>query len=597
MKMNFRQAFSKIPVCSFFLLVFLFWFFAYNHHIAYWEETDFFLFSRDYFSGYAWQLGGWSEYAGNFLAQFYRWRIVGALLQTLFVVAVWWSANGISKRFYAGGWPLLSLLPALIVFAAQCNYMFTVGESLRVTVFFVLGYLYVRLDKADGLFLYTLLYPLCAMLLSPVGVLTLYASFIIYEAGRGKWLKQGAKPFIARGVFSVLGRNKNAGFLVLAFWIILCVAWPQWWQHRVYAVAENNLYALSSVLTMEFARNLLAAAYGWLPFLSLFFLFFAKRKFTPSVGRMSVALVVVVGVGYYLLPRAYEKEAEILFQVDQAAARGDWDEVLQVAADKENQKGYILYFTTLALANKGELPERLFEYPVKDESCLFLPRVLRYPVLTYGAELYNRLGVYNEVIHWNFEAAMTTPWGMNFRIAKHLIEMYILKSDFVLADKYLSILDLSTCHKGWVKEKRAEIVTLMGKEPWTKVGDKDFFIGARPFLSDMARLYDADNSNQMALDYVLCGLLLQKDIQKFCSIFTLKDWNGVKIPRAYEEAILVAEALGHMDGKKYQVSSRIRQEFLEYNVLLNQNKGNRTLTDQAFKKYANTWWYYLHFKK
>lgn len=46
-----------------------------------------------------------------------------------------------------------------------------------------------------------------------------------------------------------------------------------------------------------------------------------------------------------------------------------------------------------------------------------------------------------------------------------------------------------------------------------------FLSGGRPFLSDMARLIDAGRSKKLALDYVLCGLLLNKRLTEILPAF------------------------------------------------------------------------------
>lgn len=71
-----------------------------------------------------------------------------------------------------------------------------------------------------------------------------------------------------------------------------------------------------------------------------------------------------------------------------------------------------LYFVSLALAMRGELGEKLFEYPVWGSGCLYLPRDLDYKNSILGAELYYRLKVPNEAIHWTFQASVASPLGM-----------------------------------------------------------------------------------------------------------------------------------------------------------------------------------------
>ena len=113
----------------------------------------------------------------------------------------------------------------------------------------------------------------------------------------------------------------------------------------------------------------------------------------------------------------------------------------------------------------------------------------------------------------------------------------------------------------------------------------------------MARVLDAGRSPEMTLDYILCGLLLNKDLNKFCQLFThFYPKNGSrKIPKAYEEAILTAVAAGNQDFSGYTISPDRRKAFADYNALLRHAGKNRKGAAETMKDFKDTWWYYCHF--
>lgn len=96
----------------------------------------------------------------------------------------------------------------------------------------------------------------------------------------------------------------------------------------------------------------------------------------------------------------------------------------------------------------------MFEYPVWGSGCLYLPRDLDYKNSILGAELYYRLKVPNEAIHWTFQASVASPLGMDFRVLKRLIDLNIQKRDLPVARKYLSILEKANCYTSWCRSRR-----------------------------------------------------------------------------------------------------------------------------------------------
>ncbi len=580
--MSRNKSIIKHPESIVFLLfplVFVFWFIFYRHHILYWEESGFFVHTWEYFKRYLEQPGGLSDYVGYFITQFYRWPVVGAILQTLFLVIVWYCVRGILNKIYPDDkWLVFRIFPVLFVFALQCSNFFVVAESVRIMLFFALNYFYLSVKKQHYRYLtFIFLFPLIFILLSPGGVIALYFTFILYEC----WKSRGP-----------------VRYLIIPIWIILPLCYPYVWKHTVCLIPAGKLYTLSQIDQMPFAGRLVYITYAWVILLFLYTILVRKRVAKKQIIIYLLNIAMILGMGYYLFQRVYEREFEQLMTMDHAIRSGNEDKVFEVVQSIKNPNTGILYFATLALAKQDALPERLFDFPVNGSECLYLPRTLEYLNMVWGSELYNTLGVYNEAIHWNFDASVSTPWSVDFRTLKSLIELHLKKKDFGLAEKYLQILDNATLYSKWVDDRYREIELLKRDQnlPETEVGGNNFFIGARPFLSDMARVFDAAPSNRKVVDYILCGLLLDRELGKFISILRLSPYTSVKkLPKVYEEALMVAIDMGKQDPSAYPITFETRQAFQEYTRITAQYQGKLSIAKQALQKYNKTFWYYLQF--
>lgn len=548
-----------------------FWYFLMKGTLTYWGETAFFQYGSLYWSGFANRPGGWTDYLANFLLQLYQWVGTGALVQTLIVAAIFGLCRGINKTI---GWVKpgiwVSAIPFTLVFLLQAGQQMTLADSLRVLFLFLFIWGYVQCVSVKWRYvLFTLLFPLFFLMLGKEGVFVLYANFVLYEI---------VKP----------GNRYRWGIMVLWAGLVLIV--PVIWRNWIAIMPGQDLFV---------ARG--RQGYGWWVIYGYLVCLWGigKIKLGGWRGKSRIAaemaiVVLVCGIGAY---RFSHSLAEDRFRMEQAAEAGRWEEVLRLGRKMPEPTREDLYLLTLALANRGELGEHLFDYPVWGIGCLYLPKELHYRTSVLGGELYYRLKIPNEALHWTFQAAVAAPQGMDFRTLKRLIELNVMKRDTLLADKYLSILENTMGYEAWCKEKRTEL-----REPAAQAvlpdGAQDFFIGGRPFLSDMARVLDAGKSREMVLDYLLCGLLLNKDLGKFCQLFTgFYETGGKRIPKVYQEALLVAMTIDNQAviQKDYLVDPEVNKKFLDYSALYRTYGKNKQQAQTLMKEFKNTWWYYFHF--
>lgn len=107
--------------------------------------------------------------------------------------------------------------------------------------------------------------------------------------------------------------------------------------------------------------------------------------------------------------------------------------------------------------------------------------------------------------------------------------------------------------------------------------------------SEMFRLFDRNRDNRKLLDYVLCSLLLNKEVEKFGIILsTFNLYKGELLPKPYAEAVAVlasrdtsARGIGLYD-------HNLDRHYLDF-----ENKAKRKMDTS---EYFDTYWNYLYFR-
>ena len=91
--------------------MFLFWYVWYPHALSYQEQYQLFLWTGDYFVEKISLPGGFADWVGEFIVQFYYVEWLGALLLAMLFVAL----QRLTARLLPKAWCLLSLLPVAVM--------------------------------------------------------------------------------------------------------------------------------------------------------------------------------------------------------------------------------------------------------------------------------------------------------------------------------------------------------------------------------------------------------------------------------------------------------------------------------------------------
>lgn len=327
-----------------------------------------------------------------------------------------------------------------------------------------------------------------------------------------------------------------------------------------------------------------------------------KMRRHISISRVSIPFLsyllpcMLLGGGvYFLLSKPENKAFEEICRLEYLADQKNWDSILSKATPEDaRQSSLKLRFALLALSEKTILPEMLFRYSVAEPTCFFFERNDDPFCRDFNSLYFYHLGMDNEVIHHSFQAGLRSPCGINFRSMRIITDAYLRLGQNRLGAKNLEVMKHTTCHGKWLKS-RADYMSVTGETDRTgeNGNENPFFFGARPFLSDMARLVDRYPENRKAVDYMLCGLLITRDLDRFYAVFTQiyarSYLSSSSLPRHYEEALLMLARERPEILTKFSFSSARAQEVQEFGALMRGGDMNRQLLKV---KYSDTFWYY-----
>ena len=561
---------TYIRINLFFLLIFVFWAFVYPNHILFTEQLSLFLYTSDYWSQFALQPGGWSAYCGNFIAQFYVYRFAGAFIQSV-LAYMFYSLlyNILIKAGARSGLWWMVMIPCMMLIALQCNNYFTPGDSLAFICPFALTLIYMRIPKAlTRRLIFTFAIIPVYLFAGSVATCCLYVSCMLYEL------------FYTKDVWKYFS----------LVWILAVGFLPYIWQ-SIYFTPNDKLFEILNFPMVDGIKYVPHLFFLFMPLYLLFYGNLYRKKITVRISGFFFFILLLTGCGYYLFSKSYNRLEEQTYGMNLAAFQNDWDKVLKISKKVKKPDQYTVYYTNLALAMKGELPDKMFEYSQTDEFGLFLIRKWDDFNSRYGSDFYYHVGILNEAIRWIYDAHFVRRRGMDYHTLTRLAVWNREGGYEQVADKYFNILEGTLMYRSWAKQQRNAPIRQREKSTITP---KEFYIGGREIISDMAWYFENYPNNRMMLDYLLCYLLMKNDLEKFLNLFdTCYKSSNSKLPRAYQEALLFIASIGKIDIQKYPVSSSVIQQYRNFSSLANNKKNEAEIK----KLYGNTWWYYFWKKR
>ena len=554
-------------------LSFLFFQLFYPYHLFFKEQIQLFLYTPDYFRSYFNHPAWLASYAGDFLTQFFYLRGGGPIVLSLLFCMEWLLASFVIKRItLSKNAPLWALFPVGIDWILSCDLLHPVSFT--------------------------------------VGFITLLVLFLIYSSILNRWLSLIAGALMALYGYWLIGSS----FLIFPL-LILAYDWKKepfnWAKYLlIVAIAFSIPFLFRYNYCLTNLQSYIFPAIKWQSMLLPVFLmlaltgaFLLKRFETryPQmiVSSLSIAFVVLLFFGIKANANFY---SEKILSLDNEYNWGNNDRVIEISRKYDLKSRNATYFTNMALAKKGTLPDHLMEFYQPAALGLILPVAPEenWQTIFVSNEVFFLMGDMNLAQHSAMLGNTFSPSQRSSRMIKRLAEINLINEDSAAANKYLQILTHTLFHKKWAESQLA-LNHASASNKWltekrAQIPVTDTLRKSNDYLASLNFLVGQKPNNLVALDYLLCYHLLNKDLNAFRKVYD-QFGRSIKrpVPALYSEALLIK--LYSLNASKeefsnYAIAPQKINDFIAYTQLYDQSKGDLNTLSGRFGK---SYWFYFHF--
>lgn len=570
----------------FLALVFGFFFFVGSSVLFFQETQSLFVFSGEYLRESLSRPGGPLAYAATFLTQFYAGKFSGALLISVVLTLPGILLYFINRRLVPDislSW-LLPLIPSCLLFVMQANHYHMMEYNLGF-LSILLYYLFaVWSQKRHHRILVLILLPFFSYLAGAYALIFsgMFAVHILCH-DKGK-LKYVYTPLLLT--------ITAASFLI--FWKVIFfqpIGQIIWFPLPVLASPAYNTTLL--ILTGYVVLCPLICRVAVLPFMN------RLRRSRYSFA----APVIVLPIALFLVHLEYDPETARVVELERLIYAEDWDGAIRFQETTSSRTRTAQYFYNIALSETDQLCDRLF-FGVQDfgPGSLVLPWSLEH--LNSGGYFHYAVGLVNEAHRWAYEGMVV--YGYRPQNVKILARTSLLNGDYRMARTYVNILKRTIYYRDWAMdlERMIDSPDLIRSDPdlgatFEILPKSNFFIEYNEPQNNLGLLLEAQPDNKRALEYLIAGLLLTKNVEGAAnSIKDLQEAGYTRIPRHLEEAALIyarnTSVFPDLGG--LTISAETQARFDNYSASYIQARRDfSTMREVMQAGFGNTFWFYLHF--
>ncbi|MBO7462458.1 MAG: hypothetical protein J6T96_07660 [Bacteroidales bacterium] len=328
----------------------------------------------------------------------------------------------------------------------------------------------------------------------------------------------------------------------------------------------------------------------------------SNRFKRPSVYyAVVVALMIVfVTIAFRMLVSRGERFAALMAW---KAEKEDWNYIINNAKNFEDYDRNANFFYGLATAKTGVMSSKLFEYPqMLGNMGLLVELPMAGNVCYPSSTMYYQIGQISQALHYAYESSIYykhSPY-----VLRRIIDCLIISNRYDEAEIFLKQLERNMLAQRFVRSRRRFIAGLgtrllpqefvQDKRNYAVKGD---YVMSPPFRNFEA-LYLANRNNQAALDYLLCYLLLDKDLENFFNVLSISNYDKNNLPKHYQEAVaiyLVTTNNPREYAKQIKISPVVLNRFREFMSITSKDGDNAYPVVK--QKFADTYWIYYAYEK
>ena len=556
------------------LLAFIFFNFIYPYHIHYQEQMQLFRFGADYFRESMAIPGGLGDWIGGFLVQFFYHAPAGSLILAMLLGLIQFLTWKNMEKGSFAAYPL-SFLPAIAMFLFYCDENALVTAAVAMAASLTLSSALMNIRRTGFRFATTiLLMPVMYCLFGSISIIVPVVVGI-----RSAMRKKEMTAILAFSAAAVLMA------VLIPFTARSCCPYPL--ERLIFGIHYHRYH--NAIPLMVWTAVLLVPSV----------LLLAKVMTRDKLAAVSMALVILPAA--CLTPVFTDIEKERLFGYDFMTRMGQWNKILATSDRHVPDSPIAVECTNLALAKTGHMSSDMFSFFQNGPAGL-LPEFTRdhfSPIPT--GTVYYHLGMINTAQTFFFEAQEGIPdFQKSARLSQALARTNLLNGDYEVARKYVRALKQTLFYRKWAKEteKLLDNPELIDQVPEyaylrsVRIKDHDFMFSQEEMDSMLGLLYVENDTNTMAMDYLLAWCLLRKDLPRFfeCHKLLKKGYDA----RHYQEAVILYWALTHdgPDGMPDFITDRTAKSFTRFISRLQAGVDEASMQ----KEFGNTYWFYYYYR-
>lgn len=553
---------------------------VYPHHLHFQEQYQLFLFDADYACDVLSLPGGMADYVGRFLTQFFIYAWVGAGLIALLLAAV----QALVSHGQRVSWVYaLGFVPALFLWRLMLDENALLGTVVAVILCLLADQGVRRLPLGALRHVVAVLaLPLLYWLSGPVAL----------------WLYTGLV------ILALAAQCRKAACVVAPVLIILSLALPTV-ARRLVAIDPDRL-----AYGVHYFRH--SAHESW-PLWSAVASILVVRVANWAGGRWSLSrlsplvatLACWAAVGAPLIMQGINHASEEVMAYDFMARSQQWNRILLAGDAKEPNNPTSATVHNLALAMKGRLAERMFEYP-QHGTAGFLPKFVRDPFSPLAtSEVYYQLGMINTAQQFVFEAQEAIPdYQKSGRCYKRLAETNLINGAYDVARKYLLALQQTWFYRSWATETLALLGNEEAIDRHPEYGrlrrlniQASFFYSDRELPQMLGQLLMSNRQNRLAFEYLEATYLLEGNLDGFAQCYSLgRELGYPVIPKAFLQGLLLFWSRDHAASE--QMPAEFRPDVVSsMHQFYADVQGKRLSPEQMKARWGKTYWYYYFYEK
>lgn len=330
-----------------------------------------------------------------------------------------------------------------------------------------------------------------------------------------------------------------------------------------------------------------------------------KRMSLWINGALGAILCLAVA-GWYL--QRHEKEVNAglysYMELYHHMVTENWDGILSTP-NVSMQNALNANFVNFALSKKGELLDKLFLYPQINASSLlnenFGTFVEEHSVYS---EIYYHLGIVSQTLELSL-AAMAGTYPGTPLLLQQFVRSRIVMGDYDLAGKFVYRLSKTYAYKDWAERQQQFLHNDAAVEADPEYGLKrrtlpelsSEFVSMNGLLYDLMKALTANPDNEVAREYTIACVLLQKNFD-FIRAFVEEYYSTPVLPTLpvrLQEAVVTYSERDMDYCRRYGVSEDVISRFASFRqkILTLRHRQPSANPKSQMSEFRDTFWYFM----